>query len=315
MKYRYICELKILNINYLISKILLFILCALFISRLHAQDLSTLPIFVDSISAGPINDEEYEEEDLFNSNITVYYKPNIIDQFYDVPAYNQYLFWDTTDIHPYQSKMNLFENNKTIELINEEHLFTFPVQSNRITSEFGWRRWRYHYGIDLGLNVGDTIVSAFDGLVRIAKYSKSYGYTVVIRHFNGLETLYAHLSKLLVSPNQEIKSGEIIGLAGNTGRSSGPHLHFEIRYLGGPINPNEIINFQNKTLKSTTITIDQCLFNYLDEVHKARYHTVRKGDSLGKIARKYGVSITRLCKLNNISRKKILKPGQKIRYT
>lgn len=297
-------------------KVLLLILCTVFFSHLYAQDSLTLPISIDSISVGPMNDEEYEEEkDFSNISIATYYKPSIIDSFFDVPAYHQYLFWDTTDIHPYESKMNLFDNKKNIDLINEEQFFTFPIKTNRITSEFGWRHWRYHYGIDLGLNVGDTIVSAFDGMVRIAKYSKSYGYTIVIRHHNGLETLYAHLSKILVSPNQEIKSGEIIALGGNTGHSSGPHLHFEIRYLGGPINPNEIINFQNKTLKNPTITIDQCLFSYLDEIHKARYHTVRKGDSLGKIARKYRVSITRLCKLNHISRKKILKIGQKIRYT
>lgn len=296
-------------------RILFFIFCVFTVLNLAAQDSLLLPISIDSISAGPINDEEYEEEDHLSTNINFYYKPTIIDHFFDVPAYNQYLFWDTLNIHPYASKMNLFDDNKTIELINNEHLFTFPTQSNRITSEFGWRRWRYHYGIDVGLNVGDTIVSTFDGVVRIAKYSKSYGYTVVIRHYNGLETLYAHLSKLLVHPNQEIKSGEIIALGGNTGHSSGPHLHFEVRYLGGAIDPREIMNVENKSLKYTSITVDQCLFNYLTEIHKARYHKVRKGDNLGKIARKYGVSITRLCKLNNISRKKILRPGMKIRYT
>lgn len=300
----------ILKVSHLILMFLIF--CAFL---MNAQDSLVLPLSVDTFSAGPINDEEYEEEDIFNANINVYYQPHTIDHYFDVPAYNQYFFWDTINIHPYKSKMNLFDNNKTVELVNNEHFFTFPTTSNRITSEFGWRRWRYHYGIDVGLNIGDTIVSAFDGIVRIAKYSKSYGYTVVVRHYNGLETLYAHLSKLLVSPNQEVKSGEIIALGGNTGHSSGPHLHFEIRYLGGPINPNEIINFQNKSLKYTSITLDQCLFNYLTEIHKARYHTVRKGDNLGKIARKYGVSITRLCKLNKISRKTILRPGRKIRYT
>lgn len=294
---------------------LLLLLSTFVVLGLIAQDSLILPISIDSVSAGPINDEEYEENDIFNANISVYYKPTIIDHNFDVPAYNQYLFWDTLNIHPYESKMTLFDEYKVIDLVNSEHLFTFPTQSNRITSDFGWRRWRYHYGIDVGLNVGDTIAAVFDGVVRIAKYSKSYGYTVVVRHYNGLETLYAHLSKLLVVPNQEVKSGEIIALGGNTGHSSGPHLHFEIRYLGGPINPNEIINFQNKTLKSLSITIDQCMFNYLTEIHKARYHTVRKGDNLGKIARKYGVSISRLCKLNKISRKKILRPGQKIRYT
>lgn len=297
-------------------RVLFFILTILFFQSLIAQDSLNYPISIDTFSAGPINDEEYDEEFTFeNISTNVYYKPTTIDNYFDVPAYHQYLFWDTVNIHPYGSKMNLFDDNRTIDLINEEHFYTFPTSSNKITSEFGWRRWRYHYGIDININVGDTIVSAFDGVVRIAKYSKSYGYTVVVRHYNGLETLYAHLSKLLVSPNQEVKSGEIIALGGNTGHSTGPHLHFEVRYLGGPINPREIINFENKTLKYASITIDQCLFNYLTEIHKARYHKVRKGDSLGKIARKYGVSINRLCKLNGISRKKILRPGQRLRYT
>lgn len=283
---------------------------------LVAQNPQIYSFSTDTFSIGPINYEDYEEECYINDlTINVYFIPNYIDNYYDVPAYEEYLFWDTSDIHPYKSKMNLYENSKTLDLINYEHVFTFPTYSNRITSEFGWRRWKYHYGIDIGLNVGDTIVSAFDGVVRIAKYSKSYGYTVVVRHYNGLETLYAHLSKLLVEPNQEVKSGEIIGLGGNTGRSTGPHLHFEIRYLGGSINPREIINFEDKTLKSTSITIDQCLFSYLTEIHKARYHIVKKGDSLWKISRKYGVSINRLCKLNGINRKKILRPGQRIRYT
>jgi len=295
---------------------LFFILTVLSFQTLIAQDSLIYPLSIDTFSAGPINDEEYEEEyHMDNSATNVYYKPDYIDNYYDMPAYNQYLFWDTLNIHPYKSKMNLFDDNRTLDIINNDHLYTFPTYSNRITSEFGWRRWRYHYGIDVGINVGDTIVSAFDGVVRIAKYSKSYGYTVVVRHYNGLETLYAHLSKLLVHPNQEVKSGEIIALGGNTGHSTGPHLHLEVRYLGGPINPKEIINFENKTLKYSSITVDQCLFNYLTEIHKARYHKVRKGDSLGKIARRYGVSINRLCKLNGISRKKILRPGQRIRYT
>jgi murein DD-endopeptidase MepM/ murein hydrolase activator NlpD len=297
-------------------RLLLFIVGTFFIAHVYAQDTLLLPLSIDTSSLGPTNDEEYEEEETpVNSSNNLYYSPKYIDNLYQVPAYNQYLFWDTTDIHPYGSKMNLFEETKKLPLKSENSNFCFPVKGNKINSEFGWRRWKYHYGIDLGVNVGDSVFSCFDGMVRIAQLSKSYGYTVVVRHYNGLETLYAHLSKLLVHPNQEIKAGELIALSGNTGHSTGPHLHLETRYIGGPINPRQIINFETQTLNSDTLIVNNNLFSYLTEVHKARYLTVKKGDSLGKLAHRYGVSVSRLCKLNGIKRKKLLKKGQKLRYT
>lgn len=273
--------------------------------------------YTDSLSTGPVNDQEFEEDEqpALSANINSFYMPNLIDSLYYVPAYNLYYFWDTTDIHPYQSKMNIFNETHYIPLRNEYSTFHFPLKYSEVTSDFGWRRWKYHYGIDLRVKVGDSVFNCFDGMVRIAQRSKSYGYTVVVRHNNGLETLYAHLSKLLVKPNQEVKAGEIVGLAGNTGRSTGPHLHFEIRYLGGPINPNNVINFNTMNLNNDTLVVNNHTFAYLEDVYKARYHTIRKGDTLGKIAKKYGVSVNRLCKLNGISKKKILRPGQKIRYT
>ncbi|MCX7862481.1 MAG: M23 family metallopeptidase [Bacteroidales bacterium] len=299
-----------------IGYVLTIAMCMCFAHSSFAQLINDNTLIPDTTYIGPTNDQEFEEEtNIIATNLNSYYIPSTIDTLTHVPAYNLYLFWDTTDIHPYQSKMVLFKDKHNIPLRNNETKFFFPYKNNEITSDFGWRRWKYHYGIDLRVNVGDSILSCFDGMVRIAQKSRSYGYTVVIRHNNGLETLYAHLSKLLVKPNQSIKAGEVVGLAGNTGRSTGPHLHFEIRYLGGPINPHDIINFNSMDLHSDTLTISQQTFAYLEDVFKARYHTVRKGDTLGKIAKKYGVSINRLCKLNGISRKKILRPGQKIRYT
>jgi len=106
-----------------------------------------------------------------------------------------------------------------------------------ITSKYGMRNGKKHFGVDFRVNVGDTVRSVFCGKVRIAKWDKTYGYVVVIRNFNMSETVYAHLDKILVAVNQEIEMGYPIGLGGNTGRSSGPHLHFEIRYKGFPINP------------------------------------------------------------------------------
>lgn len=126
--------------------------------------------------------------------------------------------------------------------------FTNPLKTRRVTSNYGFRPrfGRMHKGIDLGLNVGDTVVAAFDGRVRITKYEgKGYGYYVVVRHDNGLETVYGHLSRFLVKPNQYVRAGQPIALGGNTGRSTGPHLHFETRFMGLAINPAAIIDFEN----------------------------------------------------------------------
>ncbi|MBI5540610.1 MAG: peptidoglycan DD-metalloendopeptidase family protein [Bacteroidia bacterium] len=267
----------------------------------------------DTNSVGPQEDDELDPVDAVTA--TNEYFKIIKDNNLDVPAYNQYFFWDTLDIHPYQSKMNKFTETRILSLLDSNSVFAMPMNRKPINSNFGWRKWKYHYGIDLGLNVGDSIVSTFDGMVRVVRKSKSYGNVVVIRHNNGLETLYAHLSKALVKPNQEVRAGELIALGGNTGHSTGPHLHFEIRYLGGPINPSEIIDFNNFTLVSDTLIVDRCRFEYLDDVQKARYYTIRKGDTLGRIAKRNGVSISRLCKLNGITRKTTLRIGRRLRYT
>jgi len=267
----------------------------------------------DTNSIGPQDDDELEPISTDVLNTSNEYFKIIKDDNFDVPAYDQYFFWDTSDVHPYQSKMNKYTETRVLPLFDSLSVFAFPIKGT-INSNFGWRRWKYHYGIDLSLNFGDAIVAAFDGMVRVVKKSKSYGNVIVIRNNNGLETLYAHLSQALVTPNQEIKAGELIGLGGSTGHSSGCHLHFEIRYLGGPIDPNKIIDFNNFTLIKDTLIVDSCLFEYLNDVQQARYYTIRKGDCLGKIAKRHGVTISHLCKLNGITRKTKLRIGRKLRY-
>ena len=124
---------------------------------------------------------------------------------------------------------------KTFSFSDSLHL---PLKQNLIiTSNYGMRGNRKHYGVDFRLNVGDTIFSVFCGKIRITKWDNTYGYVVVARHYNMSETVYAHLSKILVAVDQEVVVGDPIGLGGNTGQSSGPHLHFELRYKGFPINP------------------------------------------------------------------------------
>jgi len=245
----------------------------------------------------------------------------------DTPCDAHYNYsWHTSRIHAY--KYNLAQMPDTIVFFLTHGLgddFHMPVMG-RVTSNFGPRRRRFHNGIDLKLQTGDNVYSVFDGKVRIAQYSRSYGYVVVIRHYNGLETFYAHLSKLKVKAGDKIKAGEILGLGGSTGRSTGPHLHFEIRYKGHPINPNEMIDFNyTKNLRSHTFTVDKSYFsssNPYESSHNAnggsasgstKYYTVRRGDTLGKIASRNGTSVSRLCKLNGISSRSTLRVGKRLR--
>ena len=166
----------------------------------------------------------------------------------ETPCYAHYDYnWDNTTIHAY--KYDLTKMPQTVEfLLTHGFDDDFKMRvTGHVTSNFGPRGRRHHNGIDLKLEKGENVYSAFAGKVRIAQYSRSYGYVVVVRHFNGLETLYAHLSKLMVKENQDVKSGEVIGLGGSTGHSTGNHLHLEVRYKGHPLDPNEMIDLQYTT--------------------------------------------------------------------
>lgn len=230
------------------------------------------------------------------------------------PAYSLYPDWNTERVHGYNGVS--IPDSFRIDLTG----FCMPTPSTRITSPFGPRWRRMHNGLDVKVNIGDTIVAAFDGKVRVVKYERrGYGNYVVIRHDNGIETIYGHLSKQLVDVNQTVRAGEPIGLGGNTGRSTGSHLHFEIRFLGIAINPVYMFDFPKQD-----VTADSYLFvkNKSSRTSSGgsyasngtiKYYKVRKGDSLSKIAVRNKVSINTLCKLNRITRKTILRPGQVLR--
>lgn len=205
--------------------------------------------------------------------------------------------------------------------------FSMPTPSRKVTSKFG-RRWgRLHAGIDVKVYTGDTIYAAFDGKARIVKYNaRGYGYYVVLRHPNGLETLYGHLSKQLIKENQIVKAGEPIGLGGNTGRSFGSHLHFETRILGNPINPALMFDFVNQDVTGdfyvvkggmienrhagTSIASSEYTAGKVTAAGKARTYKVRKGDTLSGIAKKQGISVKRLCKLNGLTTSSVLRIGR-----
>lgn len=199
--------------------------------------------------------------------------------------------------------------------------FILPIDSElRVTSKYGPRRRRMHKGIDLKVQIGDTIRAAFDGKVRIRNFERrGYGNYLVVRHPNGLETIYGHLSKSLVNINDIVRAGEPIALGGNTGRSTGSHLHFETRFLGQAINPSEIIDFENGVPHQDKYVFRSMKINgrnsniYTSSGNQMAYHRVKSGDTLGKIARMYGTSVNELCRLNGLKSTSMLRLGQSIR--
>lgn len=245
------------------------------------------------------------------------------DSLFGVPSSEIYASWDTINIHPYKFDITKLNDTTNLDLLNEYSCGYVHPFSGNVTSNFGPRRKRFHYGIDIDLETGDEVYAAFDGKVRIVKKSKSYGNVVVIRHNNGLETFYAHLSKTNVTVGQDVFAGDNIGLGGNTGRSRGSHLHFEVRYMGKPINPNEIICFKDQKLVVDTLSVSKQTFAYIAKAKKytgvytnakgQKVYTVRKGDTLSAIAKRHGTTTSAICKKNGIKSTSILRLGQKIR--
>lgn len=229
------------------------------------------------------------------------------------PAYYVYKTWDTANIHCYNYDLTKMTDTIILPLTYDKGCdFNMPI-IGYTTSSFGYRRGRPHFGIDIDLETGDTVRCVFDGRVRIAKKSKGYGNVVVVRHNNGLETIYAHLSKLTVKPDDIVSAGTVLGLGGSTGKSTGSHLHFEARYLGNAINPASFVDFKTNKLLCDTIYISKATFKYIADYKAAKYYTVKKGDSLSKIAQKNGTSVKKICALNGIKPTSIIKPGQKLR--
>lgn len=245
----------------------------------------------------------------------------------EIPAEDLYGgIWVNNHVAAYSSILKQAPDTFSVDLSN----FTIPVKGH-VTSQFGMRRRRMHYGVDLKLQTGDTVYAAFDGKVRVRQYERrGYGYYLVIRHPNGLETVYGHLSKFIVDVDDVVKSGQPIALGGNTGRSFGSHLHFELRYLGKHINPNDIVDFDNKVCHRDSYTITPRTFNYYGSKYstgrsyasgtkskpgQANYYKIKSGDTLSTIARRYGTSVSKICRLNNINTRYILRVGRTLRIS
>lgn len=226
---------------------------------------------------------------------------------YEYPAQDLYPEWSNEYAHKYTNVV--MPDSLVIDLTG----FCMPTENTKVNDIFGYRprRRRMHYGLDVKVERGDTIRSAFDGKVRYVSYQRrGYGHYVVIRHPNGLETLYAHLTKSLVAENEVVKAGDPIGLGGNTGRSTGTHLHFETRLLGKALNPALMFDFPNQDVTGDTYVYLKPKKKVYDPSDPDTYYKVRKGDSLGRIASRQGTTVKNLCKLNGITTKTVLRPGQ-----
>ena len=237
-----------------------------------------------------------------------------VDSMRNIPSYDTYRSWDTDAI--FARSPSPLQDPVTLQLSVAACDHFMPI-CGHVTSPFGARHGRMHYGVDLKLQRGDPVVSAFDGMVRISRYHPQFGNVVVVRHANGLETLYGHLSQRLVETGDIVEAGEVLGLGGSTGRSTGDHLHFETRYLGEPIDPQLLFDVEDGELTASTLHVHAGLFIALDKarnaVRCAKYQTVHKGDTLSSIAHHCGTSVARLFKLNQLGSRSTLRPGQRIR--
>ncbi len=249
--------------------------------------------------------------------------------------------WNANELNPYRTKLEDLPYRVTLCLADSASRFCCPNKV-KVFSPFGWRRRRNHTGVDLPLPTGTPVYAAFDGRVRVSMYNRGYGNVVVIRHASGLETTYAHLKERNVQAGDYVSAGDVIGLGGSTGRSTGPHLHFETRYEGFAFDPQWLIDFETGTLRHGYFVLKRKYLSNTsryypesedeeDEIYKAeeqdraeaeriakemaaaQYHTVKSGDTLYGLAAKYHTTVGAICKLNGISASTPLKIGKKLR--
>lgn len=268
---------------------------------------------------------------LYNDNTWRYVRDRSVRQ--DSTVFEKY--WSTDVISPYREvPLTSLPVSVVIPLVDSLKSYHYPYQG-RIISRYGPRRGRNHNGVDLPLKEGSPIYATFDGRVRYAQNSRTgYGNLVIIRHDNGLETYMGHLSKISVKAGDWVTAGQVVGEGGSTGRSTGPHLHFETRYYGQSFDPERLIDFNTGMLRRETFLLKRKFFdiysrydqNFEDEIANEeedkreaaelaarRYYKVRSGDTLSGIAVKYGTTVTRICQLNGINRNAILKVGKTLR--
>ena len=332
------------NAKLLMKKIQLLILALYGTATALANPLDSLRVKLDSMAIQPIEKlqsaivvdtlptaDKHLSIVLFNDNTWRYINTAKIEQ--DTTIFSAH--WDNEKISAYKDvALGDIPLTVPINLVDSLRSYRYP-HKGRITSRYGVRRRRNHNGIDLALKVGDTICSAFDGRVRFSKATETgYGTLVIIRHDNGLETYHGHLSARLVEENDRVVAGQPIGLGGNSGRSTGPHLHFECRYMGQSFDPERLINFRTGELRRDHLLLKRGYFSIYSKYEQdwngekevadadkreaqlsaeRKYYKVRSGDYLGLIAKRNYTTVANICRLNGIKADAVLPIGKVLR--
>lgn len=278
--------------------------------------------------------------DTANEHIKVVLHADNTWHYYKTPDYQQVTgvydaHWDDNSTNPYGIEQKDLPSEWAIWLVDSLDQYHCPFQGSVYhRGKFGVRRGRRHQGVDIPLKTGDPVYATFTGKVRVSKYWGAFGNLIVIRHENGIETFYAHLSKRNVEVGDWVNAGDVIGLGGSTGRSTGPHLHFETRYNGFAFDPQWLIDFEKGILRHRLFVLKKKYFNiysnyeqdFEDEIKNEeddkkedaereamRWYTIKSGDTLGRIAINNGTTVNALCRLNGIKPTTTLKIGRKIR--
>jgi murein DD-endopeptidase MepM/ murein hydrolase activator NlpD len=229
------------------------------------------------------------------------------------PGAELYGAWNALNPNAYGPALSKNDSVVRIQLVDDYAScgFRMPVPP-KLTSRFGWRDGRPHNGIDLDLEVKDPVRSAFPGVVRYAGTCGGFGRLVVVRHYNGLETYYAHLHRLKVKSGDVVDAGDVVGLGGSSGHSTGSHLHFETRFKGIPIDPSHYIDLSSGQLYCDTLVLNRTRWSFAAYPEGTRFHTVEKGEHISAIAAKYRTSIDLLCQFNGITKRTRLRAGQRL---
>lgn len=272
-------------------------------------------------------------------------RETFISETHQIPAYALYgQLWDTEHLRSKQFTIPFSDDMLKIILVESYNMpFIFPCRGT-VSLPYGpVRKGGFHTGVDYKLNLDDPIYVCFDGVVRIAGYYGDYGKVIVVRHYNGLETVYAHLNKLYVKPGQVVKAGNTLGTAGNSGNAKETTLHFETRFLNEYFNPEIMLNSEDRSLNSNILTLEPANFNItpipteqisnLQQINKptteaavskspssavkenqeVKYHIVKQGETLFRISKENKIPIEELFRLNNLTEKSVIQVGEKLR--
>ena len=281
-------------------------------SKCNINKLKVLMLVDSLLELAVIENQEIELISYYNSLLSEHQADFVSSRHDNLPATKFYDDFDENSAFQL-TPLDDFPESQIINIESDSSGLYMHPRIGVINSKFGWRDGRMHKGIDINLNKGDSVVCAFDGMVRIASAKGAFGNVVIIRHYNGLETVYAHLSKIKVKTGQVILAGQLVGLGGSTGRSSGPHLHFEVRFKGQALDPSSLISFTENKILHDSIIIKKSRYGICAYPSNASLHIVERGDTWFEIAKRYGLSLKELCILNNTQKRYYLKIGEKLR--